>query len=300
MNMNIDHLQLFVRLASTQNISQAGSELGISSAVASTYIRKLEETLGVRLAHRTTRKVALTAEGQTFLPHAQEVLASVEAACASVGSGSTSPTGTLRITAPASFGRMHMIHALKGFYAAYPNLKVDLYLTDTMVDLVKGGYDLAIRNAPLKDSSLIARKLATDKRILCASPEYLAQHGEPHTPDELHQHDCVQLIGLETWQFQTPSGQQSIKVNSNLRIDNGEAVRDACVNGLGIGMGASWSVYQYLQRGELVQVLKNYPLLSDSAIWAVYPSSRLLAPRVKAFIDYFAAFYGSPPYWALD
>ena len=295
--MNIEHLRLFVRLATTQNISLAGSELGLSPAVASAHINKLEQGLDVRLVHRTTRKVSLTEEGLAFLPHAEEVLASVEAARAAVGAGSAAPGGTLRITAPASFGRMHLMPAIKDFLVRYPELTMDIRFSDSIVDLVEGGFDIAIRNAELKDSSLIARKLAPDKRIVCASPGYLAKFGEPTTPDELRNHHCIHLMGLESWAFDTPGGQLSVKTRGRFRTDNGEAVRDACVDGLGITINSTWSAYRHLQRGELVQILRDFPLVSDTAIWAVYPSSRLLAPKVRAFIDYFVDYFGSAPYW---
>ena len=163
--------------------------------------------------------------------------------------------------------------------------------------MVEGGFDVAIRNAELKDSTLIARKLAPDNRIVCASPDYVAQFGEPGSPQDLCNHQCITLIGVESWLFDTPTGRLSIKATGRFRTDHGEAVRDACADGLGIAMNATWSVYQHLHRGELVQILRDYPLVSDTAIWAVYPSSRLLAPKVRAFIDYFAERYGSPPYW---
>lgn len=295
--MNIEHLKLFVRLATTHNISMAGQELGLSPAVSSAHINKLEEGLGVRLVHRTTRKVSLTEEGQAFLPHAEEVLASVEAARASVGAGSALPVGTLRVTAPASFGRMHLIPALKGFLARYPDLTVDFRFSDTIVDMVEGGFDIAIRDAELQDSTLIARKLAPDNRIICASPGYIEAHGEPRTPHELSAHQCVNLAGLTTWVFDSKDGPISVKTKGSFRTDNGDAMRDACTDGLGIAINSTWSVYKQLERGELVQILKDYPLVSDTAIWAVYPSSRLLAPKVRAFIDYFNDYYGSPPYW---
>jgi DNA-binding transcriptional LysR family regulator len=298
--VNVEHLKLFVRLASTNNISQAGHELGISPAVASSHISKLEESLGVRLVHRTTRRVSLTEEGKAFLPHAEEVLSSVEAARASVGAGNALPTGTLRVTAPASFGRMHLMPALKGFLSRYPDLTLDFRFSDSIVDLVEGGFDIAIRNSDLKDSTLIARKLAPDHRIVCASPDYLAKFGEPGSPQDLHDHQCISLTGLESWVFDSPDGRLTIKTKGSFRTDNGEAVRDACAAGLGIAMNSTWSVYQHLHRGELVQVLRDFPLVSDTAIWAVYPSSRLLAPKVRAFIDYFAEQYGRTPYWDKD
>lgn len=295
--MNIDHLKLFVRIAATQNISSAGAEFGLSPAVASVQLSKLEEGLGARLLHRTTRKVSLTEEGQAFYQHAEDVLASVEAAQASVGAGRESPSGTLRITAPASFGRMHMVPALNDFIQQYPQLKIDLMLSDTLMDLVEGGFDIAIRNSELKNSSLIARKLSDDRRILCASPDYLTNKGEPKSPQELTRHNCITLFGLDHWHFEYQGHKSSIKVKGNFRTDNGEAIRDACMQGLGITINSTWSAYQQLISGELVEILNHYPLVSNTAIWAVYPSSRQLAPKVRAFINYFIHYFGEEPYW---
>lgn len=295
--MNVNHLQLFVRIAVTHNISMAGQELGLSPAVASAYINKLESGLGVRLIHRTTRKVSLTEEGTSFLPYAEDVLASIEAARASVGAGSTSPRGILRVAAPASFGRMHLLPALNGFFEQYPELQVDLKLSDTIIDLVEGGFDIAIRNSALKDSTLIAKKLAPDNRVLCASPKYLTQYGTPQHPKDLHKHHCMSLLGLDNWVFQSNEGNINIKAKGNFRTDNGEAIRDACVNGLGITINSSWSAYHHFKTGDLVPVLADFPLVSNTAIWAVYPSSRQLASKVRAFIDYFSAIFSGKPYW---
>lgn len=295
--MNIEHIRLFVRIAALNNISLAGKELGLSPAVSSTHMNKLEEHLGVRLIHRTTRRVSLTEEGEAFLPHALDLLESVESARASVGVGSVSPQGKLRVAASASFGRLHLLPALDDFLRRYPDLRVDMHLSDRVVDMVEGGFDIAIRDASLQDSSLIARKLAPVNRILCASPNYLSQYGEPLTPDDLMNHYCVNLIGLDTWVFDTPGGPKSIKTNSRFRTDNGEAARDACAKGLGITISSTWCCSQQVQSGELVQILRDYPLVSNTAIWAVYPSSRLLAPKVRAFIDYFADCFGDSPYW---
>lgn len=295
--MNINYLKLFVRIAATHNISMAGQELGLSPAVASAHINKLEDELGVRLIHRTTRKVSLTEEGKGFIHYAEDILTSVEAARASVGVGNVSPQGTLRIAAPASFGRMHLLPALNNFFNQYPNLKIDLKLSDTIVDLVEGGFDIAIRNSELKDSTLIAKKLAADNRIVCASPDYLAKNGVPQLPEDLRKHQCITLMGLENWAFNTLNGQVKIKAKGQLSTDNGEALRDACINGLGITISSKWSVYKQLKNGELIQILTQYPLISHTDIWAVYPSSRLVAPKVRAFIDYFAQYFGDTPYW---
>lgn len=295
--MNNDHLRLFVRIAVTQNISMAGSELGLSPPVASMHINKLEEALGVRLIHRTTRKVSLTEEGREFLPHAEDVLNAVDNAKASVGAGSFTPQGTIRVAAPSSFARMHVVPALKGFIEKYPELKVDLRQSDSIVDMIEGGFDIAIRNAALNDSTLIARKLTNDQRIICASPDYIKQHGEPSHPKDLLNHQCINLIGIDTWTFSTPEGIQKIKPKGAIRIDNGESTRDACIEGAGLTLSSIWCAYKALKAGTLVQVLKNYPVESDTAIWAVYPSSRLVAPKVRAFIDYFKDYYGEVPYW---
>ncbi len=295
--MNIEHIKLFVRVAAMSNISLAGKELGLSPAVSSAHMNKLEEKLGVRLLHRTTRQVSLTAEGSAFLPHAMNLLDSVETARAAVGSGRVHPQGKLRVAASASFGRLHVVPALETFMQRYPDLHVDMHLSDNVTDMVEGGFDIAIRDAWLQDSTFVARKLAPVNRIVCASPEYLAKHGEPLTPDALKHHQCVNLMGLETWVFETPDGITSVKTNNRLRLDHGEAVRDASVNGLGIMVSSTWCCYQQVQRGALIPILTQYPLVSNTAIWAVYPSSRLLAPKVRVFIDYLSECFGDSPYW---
>ncbi len=298
--MNLVHLKLFLRLASSQSISMAGQQLGLSPAVASSYIAKLEESLGVRLVHRTTRQVSLTVEGQTFLPYAEEVLASVESAKGAIGVGHNNPTGTLRVTAPASFGRMHLIPAMPGFMKRYPELTLDFRLSDSIIDMVEGGFDVAIRIAELKDSSLIARKLAPDRRIVVASPAYLKEFGTPQTPQDLASHECINLMGLDSWVFKHEDKTVTVKTSGRLRCDNGDAMRDATIEGLGISINSIWSVYSQLKNGELVEILQNYPLAMSANIWAVYPSSRLMPLKVRAFTDYFAQYFGPPVYWETE
>ena len=295
--MNIEHVKLFIHVALKQNISKAGEELGISPAVASVHINKLEESLGVRLLHRTTRKVSLTEEGERFFPHAEEMIATMESAIASLGKGNVMPSGTLRVTASASFGRMHLLPALPEFLRKYPKIKVDLKLSDRIVDLVEGGFDIAIRNSSLKNSSLIARRLTPDTRVLCASPSYLLQHGVPTHPKELHEHNCITLTGADTWQFHTEDQIVSIKATGNFRCDNGEAIRDACISGVGISINSKWNAYEALRRGELVEILTDYPLASETAIWVLYSSSRQLAPKVRVFIDYFHQYFSENTLW---
>lgn len=181
------------------------------------------------------------------------------------------------------------------FLAQHAHLSVDIRLTDSMVDLVEGGFDVAIRNAQLKDSTLIAKKLATDQRIICVSPQYIAKHGKPETPDDLLNHQCINHAGLENWTFATKQGNVKIKTTGNIRVDNGEAVRDACVNGMGISMCATWIAYEQIKTGELVSILQDFPLLDDAAIWAVYPSSRLLAPKCAHLLTTFLNIMVHPP-----
>lgn len=284
--MNIEHLKLFIRIASTHNISLAGEDLGLSAAVASNHINKLEDFLKVRLIHRTTRKVSLTEEGNAFLPYAEDVIASVASAQASLTNESNILQGRLRVSAPASFGKMHLIPALTDFLKMHPQLNIDLKLSDTIVDLVEGGFDIAIRNSKLKDSTLIARKLLDDHRIICASPDYLRINGEPKHPNELKQHQCITLTGLDHWIFNDEGSELNIKAKGNLSADNGEAIRDACINGLGVTICSKWIAHEQLSDGTLVEILKSYPLSTDTSIWAIYLSSRQVAPKVRTFIDY--------------
>ena len=298
--MNLDDLKLFVRIASTHNISRAGEQLGLSPAVASAHMSRLEQDLGIRLLHRTTRQVSLSEEGKIFLPHAEEILASIESAKAAVGVGQSTPAGMLRITAPASFGRQHLVPALAEFMSRHPKIEVDLNLSDTIVDLVEGGFDLAIRDAELKDSGMIARKLAVDKRIVCASPVYLQRHGEPRSPEEIRHHPTVCLRSLESWSFRQAESVVTVRTRPRMRTDNGEAMRDACCAGLGLTINSTWNTHKQLVSGDLVQILKAFPLATEAAIWAVYPSSRLVPFKVRALIDFLVGWFGEIPYWDLE
>lgn len=300
--MNLEHLQLFVRIASTKNISAAGKELGLSAAVASAHMNKLERDLGVALLHRTTRSISLTEDGEALLPHAQTILDNVDNARAVVGSSEVSPRGTLRITASASFGRMHLLPGLPAFLARFPDLKIDLHLSDRLVDIVEGGFDIAFRDAALPDSSLIARQLAPVQRILCASPDYLAVHGQLQSPNDLYNHACISLHGLENWTLvaqDNPEESITIKPNSILRVDHGESARDAAVQGLGITVCSTWCCYKEIHDGTLTRVLPRFSTSPETAIWVVYPKTHIMPPKVRALIDYFVERFGTSPYWEM-
>lgn len=194
--LDTETLRLFVLAAERLNITAAGRELGLAPAVASTRLAKLERALGVELLHRTTRKISLSLEGTEFLPYAREILAQEDAALAALGYGGAEPTGVLRFAAPSSFAQLHIMPILPEFTALHPSLTLDLRLSDKRFDLIEGSFDLALRSAPMTDSSLKGRKLADDTRILCASPEYLARNGTPEQPEDLYSHQLIAWVDL--------------------------------------------------------------------------------------------------------
>ncbi|AJP57329.2 LysR family transcriptional regulator [Pandoraea vervacti] len=297
MALDLDTVALFVRVAALGNVSAAGRERGLSPATASTRLAQLEGVLGARLLHRTTRRVALSQEGEVFLAQAQALLAAQAQALASVGQGFAAPQGLLRVSCSSSFARQHISPALPEFLARYPGISLDFRLTDRVVDLLEEGVDMAIRVGALRDSTLIARKLAANRRTLCASPAYLAAHGTPRHPSDLTQHECLTLGEQRDWRFLTPGGPLSVRVAGRLVSDNGEVLRDAVLAGLGIALKSTWDVAVHLQRGELVPVLQAYPLAEEVAIWAVYPSRAFVPPKTHALIEFLQARFGPVPYW---
>lgn len=295
--MDTEDLSFFARVVRRGSISAAGRDIGLSAATASARLIALERRLGVRLLHRNTRGATITEDGAAFLPYVEAILEATEIAMVALGGGKAEPRGTIRIAAPSSFGRMHLVPQLPALLARYPGLELDLRLSDTVVDLVEGAFDLAIRNAAPADSSLIGRKLAPDRRQLVAAPSYLARRGVPTDPSQLLAHECLVLGALNVWTLATPRGAQSIKVGGRVRIDDGAAVRDAAVAGLGITLMSTWAAGEAVRRGELVVVLPAFPVVTHHAIWALYPSSRLLSPKVRVVIDHLAECFGPSPYW---
>lgn len=225
------------------------------------------------------------------------MLATAALASASVGTSAERPRGQLRVTAPASFGRQHVSPALPEFLAAYPDIALDLRLTDQVIGLVDASIDVALRMGVLPDSTLVARALAPSHRVICASPAYLQRHGVPRHPDDLRQHNCLVLADQSAWRFNTPLGETVVHVRGNLRVDNGEVLRDAVVAGVGISLKSTWDVGPLLRSGALVTVLDEYPVVPAVSIWAVFPSRHLVPPKTRAFVDFFAERFGNPPYW---
>jgi DNA-binding transcriptional LysR family regulator len=294
-------VRLFVLAAEKLNISAAGRELGMAPAVASAKLAKLEKALGADLLRRSTRKVALSLEGAEFLPYAKEILAQETAAHAALGRGNVTATGTLRFTAPSTFAQLYIAPILPEFLALHPGISLDLRLTDMEFDLIQGSFDLALRNSALADSSLKGRKLADDMRILCASPQYLNQHGTPTHPDELATHQLIafkeqspiQLVGRDG-----KAGQFNPRLaGCRLIVDDGLSQKIATIAGAGISMNALWSVHRELADGSLVRVLPDYKVDDQTALWLVYPKSNVLTAKVRIFIDFLLEKIGNTPVW---
>jgi DNA-binding transcriptional LysR family regulator len=299
--MDTESVRLFVLAAEKLNISAAGRELGMAPAVASARLAKLEKALEADLLRRSTRKVALSLEGAEFLPYAREILAQESAAHVALGRGNVAATGRLRFTAPSTFAQLYIVPILPDFLERHPGIRLDLRLSDMEFDLIQGSFDLALRNAALADSSLKGRKLADDMRILCASPDYLDQHGMPTHPDELATHQLIafkeqtpiQLVGRDG-----SAGQFNPReAGCRLIVDDGLSQKIATIAGAGISMNALWSVHRELADGSLVRVLPDYKVDDQTALWLVYPKSNVLTAKVRIFIDYLMEKIGNAPDW---
>jgi DNA-binding transcriptional LysR family regulator len=292
--MDVLSLRLFVRISELGAISAAARDLSLSPASASARLVKLEETVGSRLFNRTTRSVSLTTDGEAFLPYARQVIETLEAGLGAVTGQGAQARGLLRMTMPGSFGRMHVIPALAEFHARHPLVSLHLRLSDEVLDVVEGAYDLVIRNASLVDSSLVSRKLASDRRLLAASPAYLARRGVPSTPGDIAKHQCVILADGDRWKFENGD---TVTASRSFVVNDGEAVRTMIETGMGIGIASVWNASESLRSGDLVEVLPDFPLVTESSIWALYPASRAIAPKVRAMIDFLLERFAPVPPW---
>ncbi len=294
---NLGDLEIFASVVSAGSMSLAGRALGLSPAVISKRIKRLEVRLGARLLQRTTRQISLTEAGQGFYDRVLAVLAGLEEAEAYIAGRSTEMQGTLKISAPTSFGRMHVAPHLKSFMDAHPDLSVNLVLSDAFTDIIGGGFDLAIRIAELTDSSLVARRLAPVRRILCASPEYIAAHGAPEDVEDLRRHICLPPHNNDVWRLEGPNGAMTIKPMGRLVTNSSEVIREAVIAGQGIALRSTWDIGPELKSGQLVQVLPAYEGSRGVALSAVYPSRQFLPAKIRLFIDYLTDLYGPVPYW---
>ncbi len=294
---NLGDLEVFASVAASGSMSHAAKELGYSPAVISKRIKRLEEKLGARLFQRTTRQISLTEAGHGFHQRILAVLEGLEEAEDFVSGRSNTLNGTLKVSASTSFGRMHVAPHLKGFMDRHPGLSINLVLSDEFIDIVAGGYDLAIRIADLSDSSLVAKRLAPVRRVLCASQNYIAEHGMPQTIEELKQHRCLPAHNNDLWRLESSDGPISLRPEGMLITNSSEVIREAVISGLGIALRSTWDIGAELKSGALVQVLPAYESSKSVALSAVYSSRRFLPAKVRLFIDYLTELYGPVPYW---
>jgi len=295
----LGEMSIFSKVVGAGSLSAAAKELGMSTAVVSRRLAALESRLGVRLINRTTRSLHLTDEGARYYDACSRLLAEIEEADAEVSAGRAEPRGALRVALPAAFGHLHVAPLVPRFAARYPNVQVALSLSDRNVNVIEEGFDLAIRIADLADSSLAARKLAPNRRVVCASPDYLKRNGTPRTPQELTGHNCLTTNDFTmTWDYKDPDGEAgTVRVAGRYACDNWEVLREWAMAGLGIALKSTWDVRQQLEDGSLVPLFPGYTFASDVAIYAVYPHRRFLPAKTRAFIEFLADSFGPEPYW---
>jgi DNA-binding transcriptional LysR family regulator len=284
----LESMAIFVRVVERGSFSAVARETGLSQPTISKQISALETRLGGRLFARSTRQLSMTDEGQRYYQQCRAILASVENAEHSFHSGQERIAGSLRVGSSGSFGRVQIASRLRDFLERYPDVSVDLQLTDENVDLVSAGIDVAVRIGELKDSSLIARQIGLTRRRVFAAPSYLERHGVPLTPKDLTDHNCLvfnQLEHFASWRFEHNGRWNSVQVSGNVRSNNSEAVRQLVLNGLGVSLSPLWLFRQDLREGRVVAILESYSPAS-LPIHAVTPPDRRQSARVRAFIDY--------------
>lgn len=299
----VGDLTLFLRVLDLGSITAAARSLDLSVAVASQRLKRLERDLGVRLLHRTTRRLHPTPEGVALAQQGRVLVEDLESLGSGLRETATEIAGTLRVTLSASFGRQYISPLLPQFLALHPKLRISVHLSDQIVDLISEGFDLAIRIGALEDSSLVARHIASNRRVLCASPDYLRRRGSPKVPEDLVRHDCLLLFGSsgrqEVWRLHdVQDGEHAIRVQGRFESNYGELLRDASVAGEGIAIHSLWHVADDLRAGRLQLVLPDYRL-TTTAISAVMPQRRLVPPRVGAFVDFLVSKFGDAP-WERD
>lgn len=276
-------LDEFVAVAECASFAKAAERLRVSSSHISRQVAQLEDRLQARLLYRTTRKVSLTEAGHTFLSRCQRLIDEREEAFSALSDLQTTPTGLLRMTAAVTYGERFIVPLVNQFMAQYPKLAVEIELTNRTLDLVQEGFDLGIRLGRLSDSSLVATRLAPRHMYLCASPEYVARYGRPHSLSELSRHNC--LIGTsDTWLFQQDGREHPFKPQGNWRCNNGQAVLDATLRGFGLSQLPDYYVESALNNGQLVALLENHQPPA-SAVWAIYPQRKLLSAKVRLLVQ---------------
>jgi DNA-binding transcriptional LysR family regulator len=297
-----NELQLVVELVRAGGMSAAARELGVTPAAVSKRLAQIEARLGVRLVNRSTRRLSLTAEGEVYLENARRILGEIEDLDQLIAGRQDSPRGLLKINAPLGFGRSYIAPAIAEFARKYPEVSLQLQLTDSPADFVQDAVDVAVRFGDLPDTRLIARKIAPNRRLVCASPGYLKAHGVPATPHDLARHQCIVLRQNEAayglWRFTKGRRSETVKVRGNLSSNDGEVTLTWGLAGLGILQRAEWDLARYLRSGRLVQVLEDYAL-PQADIYAVFPERHHLSAKVRVFVDFLVAYFrkGAEDQW---
>lgn len=295
----LDDMLAFIKVVDTRSFTAAAERLNLSKSVVSRRIAELENRLGARLLNRTTRKLSLTEVGQAYYERCTRILNDLEEAEQAVADLHSAPRGRLRVNAPMSFGILHLAPAVAEFLERYPSIEIEMDLNDRYVDLIDEGYDLAVRIGRLRDSSLIAKRLAPARAVVCASPAYLEKHGTPATPEELTNHNCLiytNVPAAEQWQFRVGDDVRTVRVSGSMRANNGDLLRAAAVAGVGVVVLPTFLVGDELSSGALKCLLLDCYAV-ESNVYAVYPQNRHLSPKVRVFVDFLAERFGPKPYW---
>lgn len=281
-------MKAFVAVVDAGSFVKAADALEVSKAAVSRHVAEMESRLGVRLLHRTTRKLSLTPEGEVFDARCRELLGGLDEAEAEVSSHSGEASGLLRLNAPISFGVLHLAPLWPAFMAQHPKVMLDVTLADRVVDLVEEGFDMAVRIGRLPASSLVSRPLTSTRLVLCASPDYLRRRGSPGHPSELAAHDVLtySLFSMgEQWEFTGPEGAASVKVTPRLRTNSGDTCRAAALHHQGIMLQPSFLVGADLQAGKLVEVMPAWRSV-ELAVSVVYPTRKFVSPKVRVMIEF--------------
>jgi len=297
----LKQLESFVSVATRGSLTAAAKAEGVAPAIMGRRLDALESRLGVKLLVRTTRRISLTHEGSAFLEDCQRLLIDVANAEASVSAGGVKASGHLRITAPAGFGRRHVAPLVTRFREQHADVTISLNLSDRVVDLAGEGFDCAIRVGDMPDSSLVSVRMADNRRLCVATPEYLRRHGIPQQPSELARFDCLTLSSdasqTRGWAFRIDGELQHLKPGGPLDCSDGQVLHDWCLAGYGIAWRSTWEVEAEIAAGQLVAVLQDYDAPANG-IFAVFPQRKHLPLRVRLWIDFLKHSYGQPEFWA--
>ena len=295
-------MQVFTKVVEAGSFARAAERLGISTSVASRQVADLEAHLQSRLLNRTTRKLSLTESGQAFYERALQVLADLEEAEQAAAQNVAEPRGTIKLNAALAFGILHLAPVLDDYLARYPEVSIDVTLSDRVVDLVEEGYDLALRiTAEVRNPGMVARRIGSTRSVVCAAPAYLKRHGTPTHPKELAQHNCLLYsysAVVNDWAFREPKGGEfNVRVAGNLRTNNGNLLREAAARGVGVIREPSFQVDEDLRNGRLVRLLEDYTW-QEMPIHAVYASRKHVTAKVRSFVDFLAGHFAQRSDWS--